>query len=500
MLLSSCGTILNGKYQKIVINKEHESDKILIDGEEPKTKKGKYLVERDFNPKQITIQAEGFRDKNMVLMQYKRTPLYILSWIPFGICGLIPPMLDHGKTCWDYKKKEINYTKKVTLKESTPDSKKVRVNKVKVELEKDSIEFRYFPSYKAYVKNKNTEIDSDNSGINIENTVFAETLNKVLREKGYIDTTRTLLKNSYLNNLLINATINSYTIHYVGQYIILPEYKGMVFVDLSINWDVLDYYGKVIYSQTTSSRSSEFAFKNNKVDQSIDDAIDDVMEDGFTEFVSSEQVSALLLDKSEVEQEESMKELKISKPSSFASKLSEGIKSTLTIKSKDGFGSGFIISSDGYIITNYHVVSDTNDLKVVLNDQSEHDVEIVRVSKIYDLALLKIDAKDLIPYKINTSKEIEIASEIYAVGTPSAEDLSQTVSKGIVSGVRTIDDTKLIQTDASINSGNSGGPLVNKKGEVVGVVSSKLKGFGVEGVAFGIPAYEILERLKITIE
>lgn len=87
------------------------------------------------------------------------------------------------------------------------------------------------------------------------------------------------------------------------------------------------------------------------------------------------------------------------------------------------------------------------------------------------------------------------------MGTPTAEDLSQTISKGIISGIRKTDgDKKLIQTDASINAGNSGGAIIDKDGLVIGVVSSKLKGFGIEGVAFGIPSYEIFERLKINIK
>ena len=511
VILSSCATIFNPPYQKIVINKESESDKILINGETPKMKKGKYLVKRDYRPKQITIEAEGYRDKNMIIMPYKISPLFIVSCVPFGVILFgAAPMIDlMSPKCWDYDRSEINYTKEKAgiLEEKLPDSKNIRVNKVKVDLVRDSINYRHFSSYKSYLQNSprtwvHNEEDDDEEGIRIENTIFTSVLNELLREKGYIDTTRKALKSSYLNNLLVDATVNSYTIHDVRlRFSSSYDYGGMIMVDLSIKWDVLDYYGKTIYTQTTTSKSAEFLVeKYSESEPAMTKAIDDVMEKGFTEFVSSEQVKKLLMDKSEADKEDEMKAFKISKSSKYASKLSESVKSTLTVTSEQGFGSGFLISSDGYIITNYHVIADTAGLKVVLNDNTEHDVEIVRVSKIYDLALLKIDVKDMVPYKINLSKEIEIASEVYAIGTPSAEDLSQTVSKGIISGVRNIDNTKLIQTDASINSGNSGGPLVNKKGEVVGVVSSKLKGFGVEGVAFGIPAYEILERLKITIE
>jgi S1-C subfamily serine protease len=144
------------------------------------------------------------------------------------------------------------------------------------------------------------------------------------------------------------------------------------------------------------------------------------------------------------------------------------------------------------------VIALAENIKIVMNDKTEYDVEVIRVSKIHDLVLLKIEKPDAVPFKISESKEIEIASDIFAVGSPRAEDLSQSVSKGIISGKRQTDQGfYLMQIDASVNSGNSGGAIVSQEGLVLGVVSSKLFGFGIEGIGFGIPAYEILDRLKL---
>jgi S1-C subfamily serine protease len=106
-----------------------------------------------------------------------------------------------------------------------------------------------------------------------------------------------------------------------------------------------------------------------------------------------------------------------------------------------------------------------------------------------------------VPFQLSQSREIGVAQELYAVGTPSSEQLSQTISKGIVSGkrkTRTFD--QLIQTDAKINRGNSGGAMINKEGLVIGVATYKISGLFIEGIAFGIPAYEIFDRLKIKVE
>ena len=499
LLFSSCASILNSRYQKVAINTKR-GDEILINGEEARTKKGRYLLKRDLKPKQITIKSDGAKDQNLVVMQYKKSPLYILSWIPFGIL-LYPPFYDKGAKSYDYTKEVVIPQQNLSLANRREDSKRIEINKVSVNLDQSDIKYRYFPSYRNYLRKvdrkKAKPVESDED-VELENSVFSLVLNELLKGKGYIDTTRTVLKNSYLDNLLINATVKEYTVHNVANRT-YTQFGGMVYVDLVIDWEVLDYYQKPIYSQTTTSQSGQFAILDyEKANNSIEDAIKDAMEVGLIEFMNSKKVNYLLHDRSEIVAEESFDAIYLPKSNSYVRDLPQSIKSSLTIKTKNGHGSGFIISSNGHIITNYHVVADTAGLKVVLNDKSEHDVEIIRVSKIHDLALLKIKAKQLTPFRINSSKEIRIATEIYAVGTPTAEDLSQTISKGIISGIRDIgNNARLIQTDASINSGNSGGAIVSRDGVVLGIVSSKVKGFGIEGVAFGIPAYEIFDKLNV---
>lgn len=501
MLFSSCATFLNGKYQKIEIAREIGDD-ILIDNDKPKmAKNGKYKFHRDLNPKQITVKSEGYKDENLVIMQSKKSPIYFFSWIPFAIL-LYPPFYDLGPKSWDYRKDAITYSKTPLLDNKKEDSKKLRINKVSVDLPSEKIIHKHYKGYKMFLAGKYTEkTNADEKDMKMENTEFSYMLNQMLKEKGYIDTTRNVLKNNYLDDLVINASIKQFTINNVPMSLGISS-SGMLIVDLKIQWDVLDLYKKVIHSEEIDASSGQFAIYNyKKAGEVVENALKDVMEASFIKFMSNEKVNFLLYDKSEIELEKKFSEINIHQSNNKVNSVSQSIKSTVTIKAKDGaFGSGFIISNDGYIITNYHVVSEPENLKVRLNNEKEYDADIIRVSKIYDLALIKIDASDLSSFKISDSKEIEVATEIYAVGTPTAEDLSQTVSKGIISGVRKSGDSKLIQTDASVNSGNSGGPIIDKNGVVIGVVSSKLKGFGVEGVAFGIPAYEVLDRLKLNLK
>ncbi|MGI9534096.1 MAG: DegQ family serine endoprotease [Thermodesulfobacteriota bacterium] len=167
---------------------------------------------------------------------------------------------------------------------------------------------------------------------------------------------------------------------------------------------------------------------------------------------------------------------------------------------RKGLGSGFIISSDGYIITNNHVVRKADEIDIILVDEEKYRAEIIGTDPKTDLALLKINPdKPLIPVKIGNSSDLEIGDWVVAIGNPFG--LGNTVTAGIVSakgrslGLGAYDD--FIQTDAAINPGNSGGPLFNFKGEVVGVNTAIIA--GGQGIGFSIPmnmANRIVNQLK----
>ncbi len=155
---------------------------------------------------------------------------------------------------------------------------------------------------------------------------------------------------------------------------------------------------------------------------------------------------------------------------------------------QEGVGSGFIISRDGYILTNNHVVEDAEQIKVKLSDGKEYDAKVVGRDPKTDLALVKIDGvSDLHSLALGSSEDLKVGSWVVAVGSPFG--LEQTVTQGIVSGKGRVigsgpyDD--FIQTDASINPGNSGGPLINMKGEVVGI-NTAIYASG-QGIGFAIP-------------
>ena len=171
-----------------------------------------------------------------------------------------------------------------------------------------------------------------------------------------------------------------------------------------------------------------------------------------------------------------------------------------------GAGSGVIISSDGLIITNNHVVSGANTIKVTLKDGTQYDAKIIGTDPDSDIAVIKIEATGLPCALVGNSDKLEVGDEVVAVGNPLGE-LGGTVTNGIVSALSrdvNIDGTEmsLIQTNAAVNPGNSGGGLFNMYGELIGIVNAKStstsSGTSVEGIGFAIPvatATKVAEEL-----
>ena len=171
----------------------------------------------------------------------------------------------------------------------------------------------------------------------------------------------------------------------------------------------------------------------------------------------------------------------------------------------EGIGSGFIINEEGYILTNYHVIQGAQEISVTLSNDVTTTAQIVNYDENQDVAMIKITDESVeIPatVELGDSDALQPGEEVIAIGTPLSTELSSTVTKGIISAtsrsvaVESGVTMNLIQTDAAINAGNSGGPLVNTKGEVVGINSSKISGEAVEGIGFSIPINDIKDKIE----
>ena len=186
----------------------------------------------------------------------------------------------------------------------------------------------------------------------------------------------------------------------------------------------------------------------------------------------------------------------------------------ITTGSGSGVGTGIIMEEDGYIATNAHVVENAQTVKVIMLDGTEHEAEIIGRDTLSDLAVVKIEGEGYPAADFGKSEELLVGELAVAIGTPAGLELAGTVTSGIISAinrdVKIYDETTgalkktmtLIQTNASINKGNSGGPLINDRGQVIGINTLKLAD-GYDGIGFAIPidgALEILNKIIQTGE
>ncbi|NMB36055.1 MAG: PDZ domain-containing protein [Firmicutes bacterium] len=161
-------------------------------------------------------------------------------------------------------------------------------------------------------------------------------------------------------------------------------------------------------------------------------------------------------------------------------------------------GSGVIISSEGYIVTNYHVIENARELAVSFGSGDELPAQVIGADPPTDLAVIKVDKEDLPAAEFADSDQLRVGEPAIAIGNPLGLDFQQSVTKGVVSARErsiTIQEQKFnfIQTDAAINDGNSGGALANINGQVIGINTAKIKISGVEGMGFAIPSNTVKE-------
>jgi S1-C subfamily serine protease len=160
---------------------------------------------------------------------------------------------------------------------------------------------------------------------------------------------------------------------------------------------------------------------------------------------------------------------------------------------QSGQGSGFILSKDGRILTNYHGIENAQKVEVTLSDKHKYPAQVVLQDQAHDLALLQINAPNLTPAVLSESRDLQVGQNVYAIGNPFG--LQGTMTTGIISSIRSVREPQgatienALQTDAAINPGNSGGPLLNSRGEVIGMNTLIATG-GAEqssGIGFAIP-------------
>ncbi len=267
---------------------------------------------------------------------------------------------------------------------------------------------------------------------------------------------------------------------------------------LTIEWQVFDtFLDEVIYSSTTKGRGQGTRDGAGCVEKAVISSLDHLLSDqGFVDVVKSESQGSF------GEENDRLTKIIVNvNPQAHVYQLPGDLASVLpavlTVLAGDSFGSGVLVSSDGWAITAGHVVAGKDEVVVRLNSGLELTAEVVRIDRPQDVALIRLPGSGHPFLDVIDQSAIQIGQDLFVIGTPASEVLEYSVSKGIVSGLRELNGKKFLQTDAAVNPGNSGGPILSVNGTVMAIVALKVSGLEFEGLAFGVPIDALSERLQI---
>jgi serine protease Do len=269
---------------------------------------------------------------------------------------------------------------------------------------------------------------------------------------------------------------------------------------LQVQWQIYDTRDRKVVFKTTTAGSFQQEHESA-------DAFNQLLEDSFSvavnNLLANSDFHALMIDNSppiaRIPQSFNVLNVQYNEVHDDAKNLSlELVKnSVVTLRNGNSHGSGFLISSDGYIMTNAHVVGGADVMQVSFENGMIVEGTVIRKEGVRDIALVKIPLSNLNALTLNTQKQ-KAGSKVYAVGSPLDSEFHGTLSGGIVSTYREIDTLSYLQSDVNVNPGNSGGPLVNENGQVIAVCVS---GYGKNaGINFFIPIDSALKALAINQE
>ena len=532
--LSSCTAIFIPKKQNVTFYTD--SDSTLISNTTVDFGKGK-IIEANLQRsgfQEVVVRTPGYKDEHVLLIPDRRDPLfYFLGVLDLPlICSGYGSFLLNGNNTLLYPK-EILLNNKVFFDKRTPEQRFVNIDAVKVDIKDytEDIQIYYVPNTpdieqklleerdlrvkdRADAKLKEEERlakmskkkraisttastlgqDKERNRLFAENTIFTDDLHKILYESGYIDTVNRIFQDNN-NTIYLQAKIRK-----IDEYVITEGWQSYRKLGLDITWLTYNHFEEVVDSVSFYSFSDPFVSEAYKEVNYVD-MINDVLTQSY---FALKQTTAFQ-ERLKIQTDFAIKDapLALIKPKSTVKELTDAAQASVIIKRTDGgHGSGFAITQDGYILTNYHVVSGKvegkpSTFKVVLANGIQLDGKIVRYNKARDLAVLKVEYNFEKAFLLSEVKSFKNLSEVYTIGAPKSVELGQSVSLGLISNERVVNNNNLLQVNININGGNSGGPLFEKNGTLQGVIQSKLVGKDTEGVGFAIPSYLIPSYLNI---
>ncbi len=506
--LVQCGSVFAPKKQTITLRTSDPKTTIYLDNTEfgqDSSITGVLKKSKTVTVHEIKLELPGHKTSYQVLKPKGRYPLFWVLQAPHVLLFGIPTVIDLGTTT------PHRYEKTTTL--DTPLAIVLRAeNQKNIDLYGIYIDWNNIDTNCMYIdtkRNKSTSLAINTAeekykqkNIAVLNKTMTRDLrqvdlgncnfqvNEYLRKGNFIDTLHTVFKDES-NSFELEGKIISFKRYSLKTKGYGPHFKAKT----EVVWYLRNTYGERIDSITDASFSDERTRATNQ------ELMQDAVENSYFKIMKSNQVQKVIL------REENFAftddQILVKSPENLVQRAIDASLASVLVKSKNGHGSGFAISNDGYILTNYHVISDgeygpSSELFIVRPDGTKSIAHIIRFNKSKDIALLKVDTVFEKAFEVSDIKSYELYQDIYTIGAPKSTELGESYNYGLLSNERTTFNVDLIQLFMSVNAGNSGGPIFDKSGTLHGIVVSKLSGISTEGISFAIPSYKISEYLNIT--
>ncbi|MBI2282051.1 MAG: trypsin-like peptidase domain-containing protein [Bacteroidetes bacterium] len=513
--LFSCSAILM-KERKVRFDKTAESDLVEVraisNGSLVKENKNNtYTVRNREQGYIISASRKKHRTQSKVINPTKFNYLKIIDVLIPAVADVLLFTQDNGKLNapiffvglfgwigpfvgpWKYYEKSFTVPEPLPLPQRNPNQTFIQAIDYSIAVPKQNRSSYTYSNYQNFLDKKGGVKKTFKDSMVVKLQDYEQPKPTILDPFNLRDTNNTFFKNK-ISDLKLGVNITSFEENVIGSAKQINVKANLSLINNFNNKSLID---KQIDASANWSRSYSFQEGLNSLQRN------DVIEDAIAKFlIDSEVQTALTNYKGEVvEQKKVTNEVVIPNSANIVKTLPEAVKAVVTIITKDGYGSGCIVSNNGYIITNSHVIANNDtSITVQLNDSTQHKATLIVANLKEDLALLKIDTTLNYLFGLDKTLAIEIGQEVYAIGASNIDDYSMSVSKGIISTIRKVDGQTFIQTDGSINRGNSGGALISKDGKLYGIITAKMIGDGIEGVGFAIPYTKIEEALNIKFQ
>jgi hypothetical protein len=539
--ITNCNTILVSKYQTVKIKTDSEENEVYLDNEFLcKGKMSTIKINKATVKGDISIERKGYKTINDVILKTRRQdvfyPLLILG-LPTLHFGLIYDLNVPKNKAFSKEIFVNSHSEESLLPFRKNDEKYLEVKNINFDINDISKDVLYIEvehsdnlipslkeSEKLYLKKQKTinqnkvktlASKQDELKIKVEDIKYGEELFKILKQTNFIDTINNVFIDQN-NTLVLEASIKKIT-----HFIISSKWDRYWKTKLNITWFLKNTYNEILDSIDVEDYSGSY-ITYNKTIELIHYKYADEIQKNKSKYIGDALLNSYLnltrknifTDRLKMNNDFSIKEdkLSINRVSNDlkVSNKTDAFKASVMIKAKEGnkflgHGSGFAISQDGYILTNYHVIAGKNankqnEISVITSNGQEYPATIVRFNKFRDVALLKIDFKFDKAFEIESTNKAQVMMDVLTIGAPKSIELGQSVSTGIISNIRNVNENNYLQLGMSINGGNSGGAIFDAQGNLHGIVVSKLVGYATEGVGFAIPSYLAADYLNLEIK